>query len=212
MKIVIFLFDGITALDAVGPFESLSRLPDTKVVFVGKDIGPVRTGNGFLALHADATIQTERTADVLIIPGGNGKGLGAVIADAEVHSWIREIDALSQWTCSICTGAFILGAAGVLSGKTAATHWRGREVLSQFGPTYTDARVAIDGKYMTSAGVSAGMDMGLTLCAELAGREIAEAVQLSMQYDPKPPFDAGNPEFAATPERVKIIETILQAS
>jgi transcriptional regulator GlxA family with amidase domain len=211
VKIAIFLFDGITALDAIGPYESLARLPDARIIFVAKTVGPIRTGNGFLGLYADADIATERDADVLIVPGGNHRGLVTAIADKEVHSWICGIDASSRWTCSVCTGSLILAAAGILSGRKAATHWRAKEALSKFGVQYTDARVSIDGKYMTSAGVSAGLDMGLALCAELAGREVAEAVQLSMQYDPQPPFDTGNPAKAATPERVRMIENLLRS-
>ena len=210
MKIAIFLFDGITALDAIGPYEALARLPDTHIIFVAKTVGPIRTGNGFLGLYADADIATEREADVLIIPGGNHKGLVTAIADKEVHSWIARIDANSRWTCSVCTGSLILAAAGILSGRKAATHWRAKEALRKFGVQYSEVRVSIDGKYMTSAGVSAGLDMGLELCAKLAGREVAEAIQLSMQYDPQPPFDTGNPAKAATPERIRLIENFLR--
>ena len=210
MKIAIFLFDGVTALDAIGPYESLARLADSEIDFVGKTTGPVRTGDGFLALQADSDIASQEYADILIVPGGHRRGLAAVMTDTKIHAWIRLIDAGSQWTTSVCTGALILGAAGVLKGRKASTHWRAKSALARHDVAYSPARVTIDGKYMTSAGVSAGLDMGLTLCADLAGRELAEAIQLSMQYDPQPPFDTGNPIIAATAERVALVETALR--
>lgn len=210
LKIAIFLFDGITALDAVGPYESLARLPDVTIRFVGKSVGPIRTGDGFLALHADADIGSVQEADILIVPGGHRRGLAATIPDPKVQAWIRAIDTGSRWTTSVCTGSLILGSAGVLTGQKASTHWRAKAALARHGAEYSADRITIDGKYMTSAGVSAGLDMGLTLCAELAGREIAEAIQLSMQYDPEPPFDTGDPRRAATAERVHLIENVLR--
>jgi transcriptional regulator GlxA family with amidase domain len=210
MRIVIFLFEGITALDAIGPYESLARLADATVQFVAKAIGPVRTGDGFLALHADADIFSIRAADILIVPGGHRRGLATTIPDRDVHEWIRAIDTTSLWTTSVCTGSLILGAAGVLAGRRASTHWRAKEVLARHGAEYSADRVTIDGKYMTSAGVSAGLDMGLHLCGAIAGREVAEAIELSMQYDPKPPFHTGDPERAATAERVALIENALR--
>jgi transcriptional regulator GlxA family with amidase domain len=210
MHIVIFLFNGITALDAVGPYESLSRLADVTVQFVAKAIGPVRTGDGFLALHADADMRSVQAADILIIPGGHRRGLAATIPDPEIQEWVRTVDAGSRWTTSVCTGSLILGAAGVLKGRTASTHWRAREALARHGVQYSAQRVTIDGKYMTSAGVSAGIDMGLTLCGEIAGPEVAEAVQLSMQYDPQPPYGTGDYEKAATADRVALIENVLR--
>jgi len=210
MRITIFLFDGVTALDAIGPYESLARLPDVLIQFVGKTKGLVRTGDGFLALHADADISSVREADILIIPGGHRKGLAATMPDPEVQEWIRTIDEGSRWTASVCTGSLILGSAGVLAGRKASTHWRAKGALARFNVEYSADRVTIDGKYMTSAGVSAGLDMGLKLCADLAGHDVAEAIQLSMQYDPKPPFDTGDPATAATTERVYLIENVLR--
>lgn len=212
MRIVIFLFDGITALDAVGPYESLARLADVTVQFVAKAIGPVRTGDGFLALHADADITSAGIADILIVPGGHRRGLAATISDPDIQDWVRTIDAGSRWTTSVCTGSLILAASGVLSGRSASTHWRAKSALARYGVDYSAERVTIDGKYVTSAGVSAGLDMGLHLCGAIAGREIAEAIQLSMQYDPQPPYDTGNPETAATAERVALIENVLRAN
>jgi len=209
MKITIFLFDGITALDAIGPYESLARLSDVTIEFVAKEKGPVRTGDGFLRLHADADIASVLRTDILIVPGGHRRGLAATIPDPDIQDWVRRMYVTTRWTTSVCTGALILGAAGVLAGRKASTHWRAKGGLDKFGAEYSADRVTIDGKYMTSAGVSAGLDMGLKVCAEVAGRDLAEAIQLSMQYDPQPPFGAGNPADA-TVARVKLIETVLR--
>lgn len=210
MKIAIFLFEGLTVLDAVGPYESLARITDNQIVFVAKTAGAVRSGDGFLALHADVDIREVREADILIVPGGHRNGLMRTLTDPELLTWIRDIDMKSRWTCSVCTGSLILGAAGVLAGRKASTHWRAKDNLPRFGATYSSARVTIDGKYMTSAGVSAGVDMGLELCGLLAGRDIAEAIELSMQYQPRPPFGTGDAEAFATPERVRLIEEVLR--
>jgi putative intracellular protease/amidase len=210
MQIAIFLFEGITALDAIGPYASLARLPQVEIVFVGKKPGLVRAGDGFLALQADVGIADVTAADILLVPGGSQRHLVPLLSDAALHAWIRHIDSKSRWTSSVCSGSLVLAGAGLLKGRTAATHWRAKCALADFGVLYSPERVVVDGKYITSAGVSAGLDMGLLLCAEIAGREIAEAVQLSMQYDPQPPFDCGNAERDATPDRVRIVENKLR--
>ena len=204
MRILIYLFDGVTALDAVGPYESLSRLPEVEIGFVGRRAGLVRTGDDFLSLRADSGIDEESEAFMLIVPGGKGDAVRRELGDEALRLWLAAIDATTRRTCSVCTGSLILGAAGLLKGRRAATHWGAREHLARFGAEYSDERVTRDGKYWTSAGVSAGIDLGLTLCAEIAGRETAEAVQLSMEYDPDPPFSAGNFR-EATPERVAMV-------
>jgi len=206
MRIVIFLFDGVTALDAVGPYESLARIATSEVRFVSREAGPVRTGDGFLALNADAQFDDIGEADLLIVPGGNVRGIRAVLGDPATLDWLRVIDATTRWTASVCTGSLFLDAAGLLTGRRASTHWRARAMLANYSPE----RVTIDGKYWTSAGVSAGIDLGLLLCAEIAGREVAEAIELSMQYDPQPPFGTGDFTSAATAERVAIIERELR--
>jgi putative intracellular protease/amidase len=126
VKILIFLHDGVTALDAIGPYESLARLPDTQIVFVGSAKGPVKTGDGFLTLHVDADIGTEMAADMLIVPGGGKAGLLRTLADQRLLAWIGEIDWTTRWTCSVCTGSLILGAAGLLKGRRASPHWRAK--------------------------------------------------------------------------------------
>jgi transcriptional regulator GlxA family with amidase domain len=204
MRILIYLFDGLTALDAIGPYESLSRLPEVEIGFVARRAGLVRTGDDFLSLNADSGIDEEEAADMLIVPGGQRDSVRRELGDEALRTWLAAIDATTTRTCSVCTGSLILASAGLLKGRRASTHWSAREYLPRFGATYSPERVTEDGKYMTSAGVSAGIDLGLTLCAEIAGRDIAEAVQLSMEYDPDPPFAAGN--FAeATPERIALV-------
>jgi transcriptional regulator GlxA family with amidase domain len=204
MRILIYLFDGLTALDAIGPYESLSRLPEVQIGFVARRAGLVRTGDDFLSLQADSGIDEEAAADMLIVPGGQRDAVRRELGDEALRGWLKAIDAGTKRTCSVCTGSLILAAAGLLEGRRASTHWGARDYLSRFGATYSPERVTADGKYLTSAGVSAGIDLGLRLCAEIAGRETAEAVQLSMEYDPDPPFAAGN--FAdATPERIALV-------
>jgi transcriptional regulator GlxA family with amidase domain len=204
MRILIYLFDGVTALDAIGPYESLSRLPGVEIGFVGRRAGPVRTGDGFLSLIADTGINDEIEADMLIVPGGRRAGVQREMGEERVLGWMAVLDAVTTRTCSVCTGSLLLGAAGLLEGRRASTHWGARDYLGHFGAAYSADRVTEDGKYLTSAGVSAGIDLGLRLCAEIAGREMAEAVQLSMEYDPDPPFDAGNFKNA-TPERLALV-------
>jgi transcriptional regulator GlxA family with amidase domain len=204
MRILIYLFDGVTALDAIGPYESLSRLPQVEIGFVARRPGLVRTGDNFLSLSADSGIDQENEAGMLIVPGGQREAVRRELGDEALRDWLRAIDAVTTRTCSVCTGSLILGAAGLLKDRRASTHWAARDYLGRFGATYSGERVTEDGKYLTSAGVSAGIDLGLRLCAEIAGRDVAEAVQLSMEYDPEPPFAAGN--FAqATPERLALV-------
>lgn len=204
MLILVYLFDGVTALDAVGPYESLSRLPEVEIRFVARAAGPVRTGDGFLGLHADGAIGDEPSADMLIVPGGQADAVRRELGDGELRAWIAALDAGTGRTCSVCTGSLILAAAGLLRGRRASTHWGARDYLRHFGATWSPERVTEDGKYWTSAGVSAGIDLGLRLCAEIAGRDVAEAVQLSMEYDPDPPFAAGS-FSSATPERLALV-------
>nr|WP_272942489.1 DJ-1/PfpI family protein [Novosphingobium sp. Rr 2-17] len=170
----------------------------------------MRTGDVFLGLYADADIASVRAADLLIVPGGHRRGIAATIPDRDVQDWLSAIDAGSRWTTSVCTGSLILAASGVLAGRSASTHWRAKSALARYGVDYSAKCVTIDGKYVTSAGVSAGLDMGLYLCGAIAGRKIVEAIQLSMQYDPQPPFHTGDPERAATTERVALVENVLR--
>jgi putative intracellular protease/amidase len=197
VDIVCLLFDGITALDIVGPYEVLQRLPEANVKFVAPSAGEVRTDNRFLALVADHALAEVTNADVLVVPGGFATR--ALESDAALLEWIRAIDATTTWTTSVCTGSMLLAAAGLLERKAATTHWASLDRLSDYGAIPTRRRVVEQGKIITAAGVSAGIDMGLTLVARIAGDEYAQGVQLGIEYDPQPPFDAGSLEKAPAP-------------
>jgi putative intracellular protease/amidase len=197
MDIVCLLFDGITALDIIGPYETLQRLPDADVKFVARAKGPVRTDNKFLALVADYSIDEVTSADVLVVPGGFATR--ELERDQKLLEWIRAIDATSTWTTSVCTGSMLLAAAGLLDGKEATSHWGSLDRLKEYGAIPTGRRVVEQGKYVTAAGVSSGIDMGLTLAAKIAGDEFAQAIQLGIEYDPQPPFDAGSLDKAPQP-------------
>ncbi|WP_371778228.1 DJ-1/PfpI family protein [Streptosporangium subroseum] len=195
MRIVIPLFDRFTALDAVGPYEVLKFLPGAEVVFAAAGSGPVRDASQWLAITADATFADIDSCDVLLVPGGPGtRGL---LQDGELLGWIRRMHRGSSWTTSVCTGSLLLGAAGLLTGLSATTHWGAVDVLESFGATYTAERVVFQGKIVTAAGVSSGIDMALALAARITDRTTAEAIQLAIEYDPRPPFDAGSPAKAS---------------
>ncbi|MEU9389878.1 DJ-1/PfpI family protein [Streptomyces sp. NPDC048324] len=194
MQIAIVLFDGFTALDAVGPYETLGRLPDSETVFVAERTGPVRTDNALLALTAHRTLAEVPRPDVVVVPGGPGQ-TGQMDNEA-LLDWIRAADATSAWTTSVCTGSLLLAAAGLLQGRRATSHWLALDELKRFGAEPTGERVVTDGKYVTAAGVSSGIDMGLALVGRIAGDFVAQAVQLGIEYDPQPPYDAGAPQKA----------------
>ncbi len=195
MKIVFFVFDRITALDAVGPYEILSRLPEAAVVFAGIERGVVRSDNRALGISADVAIDEVGECDLLVVPGGFGTRV--LESDARVLDWLRRVDGTTRITASVCTGALLLGAAGLLAGRRANTHWAVRDRLAEFGAIPVADRVVRDGKYATAAGVSAGIDLALALAIELAGRDVASAIQLAAEYDPAPPLDAGHPDRVA---------------
>jgi putative intracellular protease/amidase len=194
MEIAILLYDEMTALDAIGPYEVLSRLPGATVRFVAEKAGPIRTDTRFLALMADYAVDDVKAADILLLPGGPGDV--KVRRNERLLAWVRAIDATTQWTTSVCTGALILGAAGLLKGVPATTHFAAREVLRSLGAEPTSERVVRSGKIVTAAGVSSGIDMALRLVQLIAGDDLAQGIQLGIEYDPQPPFDAGSPEKA----------------
>jgi putative intracellular protease/amidase len=194
MKIAILLFDHFTALDAVGPYEVLGRLPDAELTFVAEEKGLVRSDTGRLALQADATLDETSAVDILVVPGGPGQS--AQMENKALHAWIRAVDSTSHWTTSVCTGSLILAATGLLKDKKATTHWLAMEQLEKHGAIPTEERVVTEGKYVTAAGVSAGIDMALTLMGRIAGDLRAQAIQLVMEYDPQPPYDSGSPAKA----------------
>ena len=194
MDIAILIYPRFTALDAVGPYEVLSRLPDAQVRFVAEEVGPKRTGTGQLALQADATLDELAHPDIVLVPGGPGQA--ALMEDGPVHEWLRAAHETSSWTTSVCTGSLILAAAGLLTGVRATSHWLALEELGSLGAEPTPERVVFEGKIVTAAGVSAGIDMALALAARVAGEDVAQAIQLGIEYDPQPPFDAGSPQKA----------------
>jgi len=194
MNIAILIYDRLTALDAVGPYEVLSRLPDATTTFVAEQPGPKRTDTGALALSADASIAEVPAPDVVLVPGGPGRM--ALMDDGPLHEWLRAAHETSTWTTSVCTGSLILAAAGLLQGRRATTHWAAMEELGSLGAEAVSERVVFDGRIVTAAGVSAGIDMALALVARIAGEELAQAIQLGIEYDPQPPFQAGSPQTA----------------
>ncbi|MBD0745053.1 DJ-1/PfpI family protein [Streptomyces sp. CBMA152] len=196
IRVAILLYDGFTALDAIGPYEVLCRVPDVRVTMVAKEAGPVLTDTGELSLVAERSLRDVDRAEVLLIPGGGEPGAVAMMKDSAVHEWIRRVHRHTLWTTSVCTGSLILGAAGLLRGVPATTYWAARPSLKDLGAIDTPGRFVESGKIITAAGVSAGIDMGLHLAARLSDDRIAQAMQLAIEYDPQPPYDTGSPEKA----------------
>jgi len=205
MEIAVLVFDRITALDAIGPYEVLSRLPDAEVRWVGAEPGPVRTDKGLATFVVEATLAETRRADVLVVPGGFGTR--ELIENPAVLDWVRAVHETTTWTTSVCTGSLVLAAAGLLDGVDATTHWAARELLAKLGANPVPERVVERGKIMTAAGVASGIDMALTLAARIAGDEVAQAIQLSIEYDPQPPFDVGSLEKAPA-EIVELVRSV----
>ncbi len=193
MQIVFLFYQGMTALDAIGPHEILNRLPGASVKLAAQTPGAIHTDSG-LILQAEVAIADVSSADVLLIPGG-GKAT-TLQQYPEVLDWIRAIHGSTTWTTSVCTGSLILGAAGILLGQKATTHWAVMDRLAIFGAIPTTERVVESGKIITAAGVSAGIDMALILAAKISGENVAKTLQLAVEYDPMPPFDAGSPAKA----------------
>jgi putative intracellular protease/amidase len=208
VRIVIPLFERFTALDAVGPYEVLSRLPGAEVAFVATETGPVRADTGMLALTADGRLDDVNSCDVLVVPGG--PGTRSLMHEPGLTGWIRRVHETTLWTTSVCTGSLLLGGAGVLEGLDATTHWSATDLLESFGARYTEQRVVQQGKIVTSAGVSSGIDMALTLAVMIAGEGVAKAIQLAIEYDPQPPFDCGSVAKAG-PQVVNVVRTVLAA-
>jgi putative intracellular protease/amidase len=204
MKVAVFLFNGITPLDAIGPCDALARLPDVSIEFCATRAGMVRSQDGFVGLQADRSLNEVQEADVLLVPGGSREGLGAVLADQAVLGWVAKIHEGTAFTTSVCTGSLILSAAGVTKGQQVATHWRAKDFLSRFGARYSSERVTRSGKLLTAAGVTAGIDLGLTLCGLIAGPDVGAAVELSMEYCPAPPFGGKR----ATDAPASLVETV----
>ena len=192
MQVVIPLFPKFTALDGVGPYEVLQRIPSIDVTFIGHRRGEVRSENGFLGLTADGTFEDFPKPDVIVFPGG--VGTRPLVHDEQVVEWVRTAHATSKFTTSVCTGSLVLGAAGLLTGLTATTHWACYPELEAQGATPTAQRVVehLDRRIITAAGVSSGIDMALRLVELLVDRTAAEAAQWMIEYDPQPPFHCGS--------------------
>jgi transcriptional regulator GlxA family with amidase domain len=205
VKIAILVYDGFTALDAIGPYEVLRSVPGWEVEFVGRTRGEVRTDSGAVGLSADRGMAEVTSAGILLVPGGSGNR--ELLEDRELLGWLRDIDRTTTWTTSVCTGSLLLGAAGLLERRRATGHWLHLERLREYGADPVGGRYVEDGKVITAAGVSAGIDMALYLVGREAGPEVAQAVQLGIEYDPDPPFDAGSPEKAPA-EIVELLRSL----
>lgn len=201
MRIAALVFDDLTALDLFGPLEVLGNLPNAEFVYVTPDesITAERTG-----IKIDVTVGYDEVdeADVLLVPGG--MGTRRLIKDPATIDWVREIDKTTTWTTSVCTGSLILAAAGLLQGRPATTHWMAMELLENLGATPTSERVIFSDKYVTAAGVSSGIDMALELVQKIHGDDLAQSIQLFIEYDPQPPFDSGSPA-KADPDIVRLV-------
>ena len=208
MKIAILLYEGFTALDAIGPYEVLRSVPGWEVEFVAKQRGEVRTDSGVVGLTADRTLAEVGEPEIVLVPGG--MATRKLMGDEETLAWLRRVDETTKWTTSVCTGSLLLAAAGLLEGKQATGHWAWLEPLGNFGANPVGGRYVEDGKVVTAAGVSAGIDMALYLVGREVGTEVAQAIQLGIEYDPDPPFDAGSPQKAPS-QIVEMVSAISRA-
>lgn len=205
MEIALLIYDGLAPLDAIGPYEVMRNVPGWNVQTVAKRRGEVRDESGSLGLVADCALEELTAPDLVLVPGGSGNR--PLMEDEELLEWLREVDRSTKWTTSVCTGSLLLGAAGLLQGKRATTNWIVLDALREFGAEPVGGRFVEDGKVVTAAGVTAGIDMALHLVAREVGPEVAQAVQLGIEYDPDPPFDSGSPEKAA-PEIVELVRRV----
>ncbi|MBK6858613.1 MAG: DJ-1/PfpI family protein [Microthrixaceae bacterium] len=206
MQIAIGLYPGFTALDAIGPYQVLANVPGAEVLLCAQRAGRLSDDAGLLHLDIEHTFDEVSAPDVLLVPGGFVTRRLVRDGDAIVD-WVGAAHATTTFTTSVCTGALVLGAAGVLDGLDATTHWFAYEELARFGARPTEQRVVRQGKVWTAAGVSAGIDLGLAMAAELWGEDVAKAVQLGIEYDPQPPFDSGSPS-KADPEILALVRAI----
>ena len=208
MQIAIPIFDGFTALDAIGPYDVLSRMPGAEVVFCAAEPGPKRTESGMVAITADAALDEIESPDVIVVPGGVGNRR-LLDPEGAYPRWVARVHGGTDWTTSVCTGSLMLAAAGALNGIEATTHWAARDTLAEFGAIPVAERVVRSGKIVTGAGVSAGIDMALQLAELIAGEGVAQAIQLGIEYDPDPPHDSGSID-KARPEIVELVRSLLK--
>ncbi|WP_054768280.1 DJ-1/PfpI family protein [Lysinibacillus parviboronicapiens] len=207
MKVVIMLYDGITALDAIGPYEVFATVEGMQVEFVAKNKGLITLDSKMGYLHADLSFSEVSSADILVVPGCRPPNFKVPMNDEETLQWIQQIHETTKWTTSVCNGSLILSAAGLLKGAKATSHWGSFDILSSLGTMPTEERVVRQGKIVTAAGVSSGIDMALQLVAWECGEDISKSVQLLLEYDPMPPFDVGSPKKAPAPmvEQLKVM-------
>jgi putative intracellular protease/amidase len=210
MQIAFLIYEGLTSLDIIGPYEVLARMPDTDVRFVAVEAGELRVDTGAFGFTVDHSLDEVPRPEVFVIPGGL-QGTFAAARDERILAWVRDAHAHARFSTSVCTGSLILGAAGLLQGLTATTHWAAKAMLEQHGATYSERRVVRAGKIVTAAGVSSGIDMALYLAGEIAGAETAKAIQLAIEYDPQPPYDAGSPAKAGEAAVQRALEELARA-
>ena len=208
MQVAYLLYDRFTALDITGPHDVFNSVPGNEAVFVAEEAGPIRNESDTLSLVADASLDEVTSPDIVVVPGGFGNRM--LLEHEPLHDWIRGVHETSTWTTSVCTGSLLLAAAGLLDGAPATTHWLARDVLAELGAKPVPDRVVEHGRIVTAAGVSSGIDMALHLVTEINGPEVAQAVQLGIEYDPQPPHDAGAPE-KAPPEIVELVRGAFEA-
>lgn len=199
MEIAILLYDGITALDAIGPYEVFAATLKCNVKFVAKEKGIIKLDSKMGYLHADYSFSEVTSADILVVPGCSPPNYKTPMNDEETLNWIRQLHETSKWTTSVCNGSLILSTAGLLNGIKATSHWGSFDLLHSLGAIPTDERVVRHGKIVTAAGISSGIDMALQLVAWEFGEDMAKGAQLILEYDPQPPFDAGSPNKASAP-------------
>jgi transcriptional regulator GlxA family with amidase domain len=208
MQIAYLLYDRFTVLDIAGPHDVFNSVPGNESIFVAEQAGPVRNESDTLSLVADASLDEVTSPDIVVVPGGFGNRL--LLEHEPLHEWIRGVHETSTWTTSVCTGSLLLAAAGLLDGAPATTHWLARDALAELGAKPVPDRIVEHGKIVTAAGVSSGIDMALHLVKTINGEEVAQAVQLGIEYDPEPPVDAGSPE-KAPPEIVELVRAVFEA-
>lgn len=207
MEIAIPLFDRFTALDAVGPYQVLSALPEARVRFISAEAGPVRADNRMLTLVTEASFDDMPNPDIIVVPGGIGTR--QLLEDEQIVGWVKTAHETSRYTTSVCTGSLVLAAAGILDGVDATTHWMVRDFLGELGANVVTDRVVERGKVITAAGVSSGIDMALVLAERIVGPEASQAIQLAIEYDPEPPHDSGSPEKAPK-EIVELVGAVME--
>jgi transcriptional regulator GlxA family with amidase domain len=208
MQVAYLLYDRFTALDVTGPHDVFNSVPGNETIFVAENAGPIRNESDTLSLVADASLDEVQSPDIVVVPGGFGNRV--LLEHEPLHEWIRTVHETTTWTTSVCTGSLLLAAAGLLDGVPATTHWLARDLLAELGAKPVPDRVVQEGKIVTAAGVSSGIDMALHLVREINGEEVAQAVQLGIEYDPQPPVDAGSPEKAPQPI-VELVTATFQA-